>query len=560
MPGKAWKQKPPPPAGFARSLGLPPFHAHLLYNRGIREPDLVERHLSADSRLSNDPMLLPDMDGAVSRIRKAIPDRELIGVFGDFDTDGIAGTALLVRALRGLDARTVSYLPDRVDEGHGLSAEAIKTLHSKGVSLLVTVDCGVGSVEEVGLAASLGIDTIITDHHSLPEVAPKAIAVVNPKRADSAYPFPELTGAGLSFKLVEAIYAAAGRSAPSDLLEIAALGTVADVAPLIGENRYIVKEGLKRLNRTQNPGLIALIASSGQRRGFLDTESMSYGLIPRLNAAGRLGDATISLELLIALSAEKAGPIAEKLEQSNIQRRALTEEGMAQAGSQLQNGAGEAPPVIIVEHEDWLPGILGLIAGRLAEQYYRPAVAVTVGPHVSRASARSIPEFNIVEALQSCRDLFDRYGGHPRAAGFTIPTENLPRLKNELMGLADKRLRGLDLVPTIEIDCEISPSLLDDKNYEFVLSLSPFGEGNPAPVYLTRNVVVVEARQVGARGAHLKMRIAHEGRSWDAIAFRQGDRPVSVGDRLELVYTADMDDWGGRRRLQLKVLDFRPTG
>ena len=318
-PDKVWKRLPSPPAGFAQSLGLAPFQEHLLYNRGIRHQEELDQFLAADARLTYDPLLLPDMSKAVNRLQTALADGEVIGIFGDFDTDGVTGTALLVQALTELGAKVISYLPDRVDEGHGLNAAAIESIRAQNASLLVTVDCGVSSAEEVELASSLGIDTIITDHHSLPAVVPKAQAVVNPRRPDSRYPYDGLTGVGLSFKLVEALWAALGRPQPDHLLELVALGTVADVGPLTGENRYLVKKGLERLNATQHAGLRALIARSGVRPGSLDTESLSFGLIPRLNAAGRLGDASLSLELLTASSTEVAGPIAERLELLNDQ-------------------------------------------------------------------------------------------------------------------------------------------------------------------------------------------------------------------------------------------------
>ena len=557
MPARVWRRLPSPPAGFARTLGLPPFQAHLLYNRGIRHPEELEAYLAADVRLANDPLLLPDMEAAVARLRQALSAGEVISVFGDFDADGVTGTAILVHALRDLDATVIPYLPDRVDEGHGLNADAVRSLRADGASLLVTVDCGVSSAAEISLASSLGMDTIITDHHSIPSSLPAAIATVNPRRVESRYPYDGLTGAGLAFKLVEALCAALGRPHPEHILELAALGTVADVGPLRGENRYLVKEGLKRLNETRHPGLRALVARSGLRLGTLDTESLSFDLIPRLNAAGRLGSASTSLALLTAESAEQAEPLAEALEHQNVERRRLTEQGMSQASRQVELESGTPPPMIIVQHQEWLPGILGLIAGRLSETYYRPAVAIAVGEQVCLASARSIPEFDIVEALRRSRELFHRYGGHPQAAGFTVPTGDLGRLKEELVGVAREQLDGTDLAPSIEIDCEISPALLDDHNLALIQALRPFGEANPAPVFLTRNVRVVEARKVGRQGNHLKMQVSHGNRTWDAIAFRQGESAAAPGDAVDLVYTAGTNDWSGRPVLQLNVLDFR---
>ena len=558
MPAKVWKMRPSPLPGFAESLGLPPFHAHLLYNRGIRHPDELDPFLTADHRLANDPALLPDMDKAVDRLQHALSDGEVIGVFGDFDTDGVTGTAVVVQALRELGATVIPYLPDRVDEGHGLNAAAVESLRAQGVTLLITVDCGVSSAQEVELASSMGIDTIITDHHSLPDDPPNARAVVNPSRGDSVYPYSGLTGVGLAFKLIEGLSAALDRPPPDHLLELVALGTVADVGPLTGENRHLVKRGLERLNATQHPGLRALIARAGLQPGNLDTESLSFGLIPRLNAAGRMGDASVSLDLLTASSTQIAEPIAESLDVQNEERRQLTHRSLAEAHEQV-DGYGESP-IIIVEHPSWLPGILGLIAGNLSESFYRPAVAVSLNGGVARGSARSIPEFNIVQALERSRELFQRFGGHPQAAGFTLPASELPRLRSQLEAAAGEELNGTELSPSIHIDCEIAPALLDDaRNMVFIQSLSPYGEGNPAPVFLTRNARIVSARQVGKQRNHLKLQIAHGGKGWEAIAFRQGDTPAAPGDRVDMVYTAGMNDWGGRRTLQLGVMDFRPA-
>ena len=518
----------------------------------------MDAYLASDDRLANDPLLLPDMAKAVGRLKGALEAGEVIGVFGDFDTDGLTGTALLVQALRDLGSTVVPYLPHRVDEGHGLNPEAIEALRAQGVSLLVTVDCGVSSADEVALASSLGIDTIITDHHSLPTSPPAALAIVNPRRPDSGYPYDGLTGAGLSFKLVEALWAALDRPRPEHLLELAALGTIADVGPLTGENRYLVKKGLEHLNKTPQAGLRALIARSRLTVGSLDTDSLSFGLIPRLNAPGRLSDASLSLSLLLATSLEAAGPIVERLESQNDERRRVTEESLEQATQQVRSGPDTLPPILIVEHKEWLPGILGLIAGNLAEQHHRPVVAVSVGEHLCRASARSIPEFDILEALRASRRLFHRFGGHPRAAGFTLPTSELPRLKSELMEAAERKLGGADLTPSIDIDCEISPALLDDHNFGFIESLSPFGEGNPTPVFLSRNARVAEARRVGRQSNHLKMQIAHSGRMWDAIAFRVSGTTMAPGDRVDLVYTVGLNDWRSPPTLQLSVLDFHP--
>ena len=556
-PDRQWKKLPAPPVGFAQDIGLSPFQAQLAFNRGIRDRDGLDHYLSADARLANDPFLLPDMDLAVERLKRALESGESVGVFGDFDVDGLAGTAIMVNALRELGATVVPYIPDRVDDGHGLNAPAIKAMHAGGVSLMVTVDCGVGSPEEVALASSLGLETVITDHHSFSDSVPNAAAVINPRREDSEYPFDSLTGTGLAFKLAEALSQALGRPPPDHLTDLAALGTVADVGPLTGENRYLVKRGLEQLNKTQHVGVRALVERSGLKWGAIGTESLSFRLVPRLNAAGRVGDASVSLELLTTDSVADSKVLAERLETYNQERRRLSEEALAEAHRQVEAGPAGPPAMIVVQDDDWVPGILGLVASSMAETYNRPAVAIKPEGEVSRASARSIPGFDMVAALEGCAGLFHRFGGHPQAAGFALPTADVPQLAEALIAEAEEKLAGVDFVPSLDVDCEISPALLDEHSIDFIQSLQPFGAGNPEPVFLTRRAWVLDARQVGSDGSHLKMRVGHTGQSWDAIAFRQAHRMPRQGSAIDLVYKAEMNDWGGRSTLQLNVIDLR---
>ena len=553
-----WHKLPAPPAGFAGSIGLSTFQAHLLYNRGVRRRLDVEPYLSADMSLHHDPTLLPDMDKAVARLTNALYSGETIGVFGDFDTDGITGTALLARAFRDLGGIVETYIPDRVSEGHGLNNAAIRTLAERKVSVLVTVDCGTNSTDEVEFAASLSIDIIVTDHHTPLPGSAYMSATINPKRPGSRYPYPELTGVGMAFKLAEALYSDLGKPYPASLLELVALGTVADVGPLTGENRYMVKKGLEILNTTKSPGIRALAANARIKIGSLDTQSLSFGLIPRLNAAGRLDHAGLSLDLLTATDPSRAQQLANDLERKNSERQVLTQRSVGEAKRQVDERlrSGEMPAIIIVASEDWIPGILGLIAANLSEHYHRPSIAISLGTEVSRASARSIPQFNIVDALRETQDVFLRFGGHPQAAGFAVPTSSLPLLEARLLSIAEKMLQHLDLSHRIEIDCEIPLALLNGDNLEFIQRLAPFGEGNPAPVFLTKNTQVVESRQVGRTGQHLKMRVSHGGSVWDAIAFRQGEGLKPGGSSADLVYTAGLNYWGDVPRPQLTVLDF----
>ena len=560
VPAREWRLRPEPPPGFADSIGFPDFHAKLLYNRDVRTRSEADAFLAADQRLSNDPFLLPDMRQAVDRLRRAVEAGETIAVFGDFDADGLTGAAIVTIALTELGARVIPYLPDRASEGHGLNPLAVGSIRAQGVTTMVTVDCGTTAVDEVDLASALGIDTIVTDHHSLSGRLPYASAVVNPKREESEYPYLGLTGAGLSYKLVEALWADLGKPLPEHLLEIAALGTVADVGPLTGENRYIVKRGLELLNSTCHPGIEALIARCRLEKGKIDSRDVSFSLVPRLNASGRLGDANLSLHLLTATTKEKAVSLADKLEQANERRRELSQLAYRQAMEQVESNGSSAAPVIFVEHREWLPGILGLVAGRLSEAFHRPVAAVAVGPQVSRASMRSIPEFDVVEALGLVEDRLVRYGGHPAAAGFTVPTHALDDLKAEMGDIASSQISAASAVPSIEIDCEAPPDIVDRASLDFIESLAPFGEGNPAPVLMTRGMRVSESRTVGRTKAHLKMSLVHGGRMWEAIAFNQADRAISAGDVVDAVYNVGLNEWGGVARMELRVLDVRRSG
>ena len=553
---RIWDLAPTVPDDTIRELGFSPLQSQLLFNRGLTRRDDALSFLAPGRSDLHDPMLLPDMEVAVSRLRKAIDDDEMIGVFGDFDIDGISGTAVVASGLRTLGGRVLTYIPDREEEGHGLNAAAVRSLADRGVSLLVTVDCGATSESETILASDLGIDTIITDHHTVFENGPyPVVAMINPKRPDSKYPFEHLTGVGMAFKLVQALYAETGDEEPLDLLGLVALGTIGDVGPLVGENRYLVSEGLRRLNSAGSPGMRALVGVSRLGDKHLDTAALSFQIIPRLNAPGRLGDSEISLELLLTTDAGRAASAAARLDQYNHQRRSLTDEGVQQAVAQVRRRWADDPPgIIMVGRRDWVPGILGLIAARLVETYGRPAIAVSVGDDVSRASARSVADFDVLDAIDQCGDLLIRFGGHHQAAGFTVSSKQLGALAGRFESIQTH-------VPTptsrIAVDLSASPSLVQQELYEFGLRLAPFGQGNPELTYTSNSVRVVDARAVGS-GRHLKLRV-HDGEAvWDAIGFRQGNRlaEAGVGSHIRMAYRMESNTWRGRTSLQLVVQDF----
>lgn len=554
---KVWHVTPRiSPEASEKLAPFSPLAAQLLHNRGITDLPAAEAFIGWDERLLEDPLLLPDIEIAISRLQRALLDGELIGIFGDFDADGITGTALLAEGLENLGGKVVPYLPHRVKEGHGLSSQAVHAMHEQGVTLIVTVDCGITSPVEVMEAASLGMDTIITDHHTpLPDV-PAALAIVNPKLSRSAYPFPNLAGVGLAFKLVQGLSEHLGRPWDERLLQLAALGTVTDVTPLVGENRYIVAAGLRSMNADLKHGLKELLRLGGQADSVLDTESISFVLGPRLNAPGRLEHAMSSYNLLRASSHDEAVPLAKELDRMNRERQELTSKALDDAAGQIDESL-PSDHLILLWNEKFTPGIVGLLASRLVDQHYLPAVVVALDGDLGRGSARSIPEFNLASALEECGDLFIRFGGHPRAAGFIIQKERLPDLRERLTAVARRELAHLSLQPTINIDAHVRLTSITGDNFQFFQQLAPYGEGNPAPVFITKGVKVIDAMRLGAQGKHLRLRLKHGGALWNAMAFGQGDAWQDKTDFLDVVYSVGLNQWQGQESMRMIIHDFR---
>ena len=532
--------------------------AQLLYNRGLTDLSQLESFLAADSRLSGDPFRLPDMSRAVARIYQALLSGENIAIYGDFDADGITATALLVQGLTTLGGKTIPYIPHRLTEGYGLKTAALDNLHGQGISLVISVDCGITALPEVKKAKKMGLDVIITDHHTpLPEIPP-AIAVVDPKLPDSDYPFSGLSGVGVALKLLQALFQGIGKEKQLDeLLDLVALGTVADMMPLLGENRYLVKEGLKLINAAPRLGIRELMAQAGLNVGSIDTESISWVIAPRLNAAGRLAHALTSYKLLMTDSPQEARQLAVWLDGKNTERQRLTTRVLAKAKEQIL--AQGISPMLIAGDKDYPVGIAGLVASRLAGEFYRPAIVIKVGEQVSSGSCRSIPEFNIIAALRQCGRLFSHYGGHSQAAGFTLPTRNLPCLKQYLSQLAATQLAGVDLRPHLDIDAEVILLDLIGDTFQAIQQLAPFGQGNPAPTFLSRRVEVVDSRTMGSNGEHLRVKLKQGGTVWDGVGFGMGSHLAELSLPVDIVYNLEIDRWRGEERLRLNILDFAPS-
>jgi single-stranded-DNA-specific exonuclease len=554
-----WKILPTAPDAYLREVsGFPPLIAQLFYNRGLTTPDQVASFIAADEHLCADPMRLPGMHQAIARIYRALLSGENIAVYGDFDADGITATALLVQGLSSLEAKVTPYLPHRVNEGHGLRTGALERLREQGASLIITVDCGITGVAEVKKARRMGLDVVITDHHTPLDEIPQAAAVVDPKLPGSDYPFTELAGVGVAFKLIEALFQSLGKEVPRErLLDLVAMGTVADIMPLQGENRYLVKQGLRLLNSMPRLGIREMITQAGLKPGNLDADTISWVIAPRLNTTGRLDHALPSYQLLMTDSADEACRLSQWLEQKNAERQRMTIGVVADAREKIL--AEGISPILMVADEEYPAGLIGLAAGRLTDEFYRPSVIIKVGKQQSTGSCRSIPEFNILNALNRCQHLFSRFGGHPKAAGFSLPTKKLATLKQSLLETATSELAGVDLRPHLDIDAEVRLAELGGDTMPALQKLAPFGYGNPSPAFLSRRVEVSDCRTMGAGGEHLRLRLRQDGVVWDGVAFQAGDYRKEVASPLDIVYNLEVDHWGGESRLRLNLLDFAPS-
>jgi single-stranded-DNA-specific exonuclease len=539
-----------------------PLLKQLLYNRGLIEPNLAEAFFNADSSLGGDPWLLPDIDKAVQRIQKALLTGEKIAIYGDFDVDGISATALLVKGLERLGGNVVPYIPHRLHEGHGLNSYALAELKEHGVTLAITVDCGITGTAQMGethISRLPAMDMIITDHHLPLDELPPAIAVVDPKRKDSRYPFSDLAGVGVAYKLLQACYQGLGKENEAlQFLDLVALGTVADMMPLLDENRYLVKAGLEQMRDCTRLGLRELALQAGIKYERMDAQDISFVLAPRLNAAGRLEHAISAYRLLVTESPEEACALASSLAELNSERQRLTTSAMTQAREQaLVDGI---PPIVIARNPGYARGILGLVAGRLCDEFYHPAIVVQTGDEVCHGSCRSIPEFNITEAIGKCSDLLTRYGGHAQAAGFTMPVSNLPAFEKRLIDIATQQLSGRDLRPQICIDASVRLGDLNGATFRQLERLAPFGKGNNAPIFISHGTQIADCRTIGSSGAHLKFKLKQGSSIWDAVAFGAGERLVEMQLPMDIVYNLEQDEWNGETRLRLNILDFAPAG
>lgn len=529
----------------------------MLYNRGIAIGQ-VQSFIDPDLQREEDLFGLPDAATAVQRINQALLRGETIGVFGDFDVDGVTATVVIREALTWLGAKTIPYIPNRFTQGHGLHASGVGWLRDHGATLVITCDCGISDLAEADKAASLGVDLIVTDHHVPLARLPKAVAVVNAKRSDNRYPYTEFAGVGIAYKLMQALYH--GRrdySRLEALLELVALGSVADMVALTGENRRFVQKGLRVLNGTGRPGLRALIRISGLTPGSITSADIAWALGPRINSSGRIDDAAMSLRLLETTSLEEGERLAAELDAINSQRQQLTAEVYERVAAEVAVQAGR--PLLFAADESYPEGVIGLVAGKVSKEYYRPAFVITIDDDLCRGSSRSIPEFDLARALEQCSDLLVSFGGHPMAAGFAVTRENLPVLEECLVKLASRELDGLELRPRLDIDAEVQLKTLGGKSYQLTRLLEPFGQENPEPVFLSRGVEVIECRSIRNHEKWTSLRLRQGGVVCDAVDFRTLRGPDDIPRLIDVVYNLRLRRWSGEDVLQAHILDLVPS-
>ena len=545
-------------------IKFPPILKQILFNRGLGSYEEAKLFLEAKPVSNNDPFQLFGMQATVERIQYALDHQEPIVIYGDYDVDGVTATALLVQALEGLGANVRGYIPNRFDEGYGLNKDALDSLQADGVKLVITVDCGIRSPNEALHARTIGLDLIISDHHHPDGLnLPPAFAVINPKQHGDPYPDKDLAGVGIAYKIAEALVSnqpAMVSIQLNDLLDLVALGTVADLAPLVGENRSLVRKGLKQIRATKRQGLYSLAGVAQMKIDKTTAGQIGFMLGPRLNASGRLESALASLELLTTPDVMRAGQLALQLDGQNRQRQAITKTMQQQADEIAMSEDPEAF-LLFAAHEDFNPGVVGLAASRLTELYYRPAIVAAKSAEETRGSCRSIPEFHITDALDLCKDLLVRHGGHAAAAGFTVKNENLPALVTQLKSIAEDQLSGRDLRPTLSADMVVPLSQLNFGVLDYLAYLEPTGYGNPDAVFVSRNVKVKSSRTVGAEGRHLKLSLEDErGATVDSIGFRMGHLQPSLPPRVDVMYHFEVNEYNGRKSLQLNLKDVKAAG
>ena len=550
---------------LVRQLGCAPLLARLLVNRGITSPDHASTFLNPSFDTLADPFLLPDAECAIKRIRTALHRHERVCVHGDYDVDGVTSAALWTRLLEKLGADVSVHIPHRTRDGYDMRSKFITQSHADGVKLVITTDSGTQRIGEVAQARAAGIDVVVTDHHEPGDRLPDAVAVVNPQRRDSRYPFRELAGVGVAFRLGEALIRALGHSADSyrhAYSDLAAIGTVADIMRLAGENRAIVCQGLSALRTTRKPGLQALMRTARVRSDSVSARVIGFVLGPRLNAIGRMDDARLALELLLTRDAAEANALAQSLESANTQRQLEQGRILEAAAAQVDTMDLAESGCLVLASDAWHPGIIGIVANKLVERYHRPAVLISLDLEsgIGHGSARSTRPFDMFRAVSACDSLLEEFGGHSHAAGLSIRHENIAAFATSMCRLASEWLTPDDFIPVIDADAEIDASAVTEELVVALGALEPYGRGNEEPILISRNAVIADVVRMGKEGAHLKLRVSGDGAgAIDAVMWGEGAMAerIAPGERYDLCYRPSLNRYNGRTSVQFILEDLR---
>ncbi len=546
---------------ISRTFKVSPLTAIILYNRGIREDEDIRKFLSRDLSELHDPFLMKDMDKAVERILAAGEKKEKITIYGDYDVDGITSIAILYKQLEKMGIEVGFYVPDRMVEGYGVNREALDKIKADGTKLIITVDTGITAVEEAEYAKSIGLDFIITDHHECKEMIPDVYAAIDPKRKDCPYPFKSLAGVGVVFKLIQAL----NKSEPlknimDEYADLMCLGTVADISPLIDENRVIVTEGLKKFKTTKNIGLKALIDVSTNGKA-ITTSTIGYTIAPRINASGRLGCASTSVELFLTDDKEKAAELAESLCHENTLRQQTEQKMFKEALEYIkQHPEIKDDDILVIPHENWHHGIVGIVSSKITEKYYKPSILFAVDGESAKGSGRSVTGFNLFGALENSADLLEKFGGHELAAGLTIKSDNIEAFRKKINEYAKGNTANVNRIPEISLDAQIKVTYITLDTVHDINKLQPFGVNNPTPAFSVRNIKIHRI-SVMSEGKHLRMTLYKDGKYLDAVGFGMGEyyNSFEEGDFVDVAFALDINDYKGFQNVQLILKDMRPT-
>ncbi len=549
---------------LSHALNISPLIAQILLNRNVNNVSAAKRFLEPGNWGLHDPYLLKGIDRTVLRINQAIDNKEKILVHGDYDVDGVCGTALLLIVLRELGAKVEYFIPNRLIEGYGLGMAGVQYAKKLGTHLLITVDCGITSCEEIKLLNKLKVDSIIIDHHQPSKNLPDAFSIIDPLQKGCKYPDSSLSGVALAFKLCEALFGTKSHQRLYPHLDLVALGTISDIVPLIGENRFFARQGLKELSRTSKIGLEALIEVSRIINRELNSYDIAFILGPRINATGRLGVSDVALRLLLSTDKEEASELATQLDRENKRRQRIESATLREAIEKLEKEINfKEHKVIVLCQEDWHPGVIGIVASKLAERYYRPTIMISMKDGLGKGSGRSIENFHLFEALSNCESLLRGFGGHKFACGLTILKENLNKFIDTINQFASSCLTPEDLIPKLNIDALVSFKDLDFKLLKEIQSLEPFGQSNPAPIFASKNLRLKRPEQIVGNG-HLKLIVTDGKVGFEAMGFRMSEdnsirNLLKSKERFDLAYTVELNDWQGISSIQLNIEDIRPA-